>query len=241
MKIKSALLTQMSGSIGGMTGAHNRGGLYLRARTVPVDTATARQQQVRTAFSELVVRWTDTLTPAQREAWNLYGQNVLVTDTLGDPRPRSGQNWFIACNTPRLQANAVLGTDLEIIDSAPTTFDRGDFQLGEILELNPTVGYQQEIDDNSPGTNPQNAILVFQGRPRNISRAFFKGPWRLVGIQQGDATPPEQITIGSASFTIQGWPLNGLQATQIVLAQTLADGRLSTRRVAYSGVPNISI
>ncbi|KKM06452.1 hypothetical protein LCGC14_1743870, partial [marine sediment metagenome] len=47
MLFKSGLITQGSGSIGGLTASHNRGGMYFRARTIPTNPATSFQTVVR--------------------------------------------------------------------------------------------------------------------------------------------------------------------------------------------------
>ena len=84
MKIKSAIITQASGSVGGFTAAHNQGGLYLRARSIPVNPQTPAQNLVRSFFGGLATRWRQTLTEQQREFWTIYGTTVEYTNPLGD-------------------------------------------------------------------------------------------------------------------------------------------------------------
>lgn len=241
MKIKSALLTQMSGSIGGMTGAHNRGGLYLRARTIPVDTATAFQNQVRTGFTQLVNFWTDVLTASQRASWELYAQNVLVTDSLGDPRQISGQNWYIGANTPRLQANAKLGTELTVVNTAPNSFNRGEQPEYTISDFSAATGIAISFPvADGPGTNVNAAILLFMGRPRNAGRTFFKGPWRLVAAVPGAVAEPDTIDVSPAQASARGWPLVAGQRVQLVTAMLREDGRFTSRTVIADDLVAVS-
>src|SRR3972149_1576389 len=114
---KSALITQASGSIFGMTFSHNRGGAYIRARTVPTNPGSAYQPAVRGFLSQLVNHWQDTLTPEEREAWQYYAENVSVPNALGDPVFLSGLNHYVRANVPRLQAG------LTRVDVAPVTFN----------------------------------------------------------------------------------------------------------------------
>ena len=49
MLFKSAAFTQASGSVGGLTFAHNRGGMYTRARSIPVNPKTQQTGRCREA------------------------------------------------------------------------------------------------------------------------------------------------------------------------------------------------
>jgi len=68
----------MSGSIAGTTFARNRSGSYARAKTKPINPNTTLQNLVRATFAMLSARWAQTLTEAQRTAWNLYASSVSV-------------------------------------------------------------------------------------------------------------------------------------------------------------------
>jgi len=237
MKIKSALVTQMSGSIGGMTGSHNQSGLYLRARSIPVNPNTTRQIIVRSALTQLITRWTETLTPAQRAGWDTYATNVPVTNPLGDPIKISGQNWYVAANTSRLQINAVLtpATPLLLVDDAPVIFDRGDFETPVIASVGVAAGYSVTFNNTDAWANEDDsAMIVYQALPVNPSRNFFKGPFRAVDVIPGDAiTPPTSpfvitnVLIGIAD----AFPLVVGQSTRLDVLVVRADGRVSTRRM----------
>lgn len=234
MKIKSALVTQISGSIGGMTGAHNRGGLYLRARAIPVNPSTGYQQQVRSALTALVNRWTTILTAAQRVAWNLYGANVSVIDKLGDTRFLTGQQWYLACNTPRNQYfQKYLINTVPIVDDAPTLFDRGDFTTPSFA-MDAVTGLTVTFDNTDDWANEDDAmLLLYQGCPVNGSRGFFKGPYRLLTSIAGNATtaPTSPAVFAPAALAAVGFPIAEAQANWLGVAVTRADGRLTTRRI----------
>lgn len=233
MIFKSEHMTQASGSIAGVTYSRAKGGtLYRRARAIPVNPQTNNQTQVRDAMTQLVNRWITTLTPAQRTGWNLYGQNTLVTNKLGDAVARSGQNWYIACNVPRVQEDTKLSGGLSIIDDAPAEFDRGDFTTPSISSIDTTLGITLAYTNTDDWANGQEgALLVFMGRPRNPSRLFFKGPYALVGSVIGDPTPPTSpLVINPATTASRAFPLVVGQAVDIVVAVTQTDGRISTRR-----------
>lgn len=232
MKYKSAMTTQASGSVDGMTAAHNRGGRYMRARTIPVNPSTAFQSQVRNAFTNLVNLWGTLLSQAQRDSWETYGQNVPVTDALGDAINLSGQNWFIGANTPRLQAQTKLGSSLALAFQAPPIFDRGEFTTPTV-DVSEASGIIVSFDSGDDWTSEDGAaMLIYQGRAINPSVNFYKGPYRLIGEIAGDSvTPPTNpTTIVPATLAALGYPVFEDQFNTISVAVVRADGRYSSRR-----------
>lgn len=233
MIFKSEHITQASGSIAGVTYSRAKGGtLYRRARAIPVNPDTTFQTQVRSALTSLVNSWISVVTAAQRTAWNTYGQNVLVTNKLGDSVALSGQNWYIAANTPRLQAITKLSATIAQVDAAPTIFDRGDFTTPTITSAD-TDSVNIAFDNTDAWANEDDAaLLLYMGRPRNPSRSFFKGPYRLIQAIEGDSvTPPTSpSSLTAAAAAASGFPLVEDQVVRFAVAVTRADGRISTRR-----------
>jgi len=219
MKFKSAIITQASGSIGGATYAHNQGGLYIRARSIPTDPASAYQVAVRNIVSQLVAAWANTLTTAQRAAWGVYASNVPLTDVFGDPQYRSGINHYVRGNTPILQAG------LTRVDAGPTTYSLPDFTT-------PSVGFDataDEIDvtfDNTDdwANEDDAAMLVYCSRPQNASKEFFKGPYRYAGKIDGDSvSPPSSPAAIGLPFVCEAG-----QKVFALIRVVRADGRLSS-------------
>lgn len=236
MLFKSQLLTQASGSLGGITFAHNKGGMYTRARSIPTNPQTAFQAEVRNAMTASVNRWTSVLTAAQRLKWNIYGENTPTTNKLGDTITLSGQQWYNACNVTRGQALAKIPgqvTGLTLVDTGPTIYNRGDFTTPTSVSIDLTSGFSMEIDNTDDWANEDNAVmLVFQGTPQNVGRTYFNGPWRLfAGIPGDSVTPPTSpVTRPSATLATLGYSVQvGAQTTFAVMVLR-ADGRTSTRR-----------
>lgn len=230
---KSQLATSVSGSVGGTTYAHNKSGMYMRARSIPVQPNSTAQVEVRSALTALVTAWKETLTSAQRSAWDLYAQNVPVTNPLGDSINNSGQNWYIGANTPRLQANSKLSAALARVDDGPTIFDRGTFTT-PVPTWTETSGLSLVFTNADAWANEDGAVmLLYQGAPQDSSRNFFKGPWRLVNRIAGDSvTPPTSPSVTSAGLlSALGYTVTQGQRCWLAVAVTRADGRLSTRRI----------
>lgn len=87
-----------SGSKGGTTYSHNKGGYYDRLRSVPTNPNSPRQQATRNILATQSAAW-KLLTPAQQAAWNAYGELHSIKDSLGQDILIAGQNWFCRINS----------------------------------------------------------------------------------------------------------------------------------------------
>lgn len=217
MKFNSALVAAASGSIGGLTASHNRGGQYMRKRTVPVNPNTEQQQAVRNAMTLLSARWTTTLTDEERAAWSAYADAVGVTNVLGNSVKLTGLQWFNACNVPRIQAG------LAIIDAAPTTYS--------LATLTPLTFAADASDDDVDvtfvntdawATAVGGALLIYASRPQSPSINYFKGPYRYAGKVVGAVSPPSSPATISLPFPVAEGQKVFFQARAV-----LADGRIS--------------
>lgn len=219
MLIKSALVTQISGSIGGMTGSHNRGGMYLRSRAVPTDPATAAQVAVRNHMADLTSRWTNTLTPLQRTAWDTYAFNVPLINPLGDPINVSGLAMYVRSNVPRLQAGVLR------VDVAPVIFNLGDFTAPSFAFSAASNQVNVTFDNTDDWANEDEAFMfVRNSRQASISINFFKGPYRFTDKIDGDGTTPPT----SPATLTSPFNLDATNKAFAVARVSRADGRLSS-------------
>lgn len=219
MKFKSALVTQASGSVGGMTASHNKGGMYLRARATPVNPSSSAQVAIRNYMSQLTTRWQETLTQANRDAWTTYAGNVLLPDRLGESRNVGGLGMFIRGNVPRLQAG------LPIVDAGPTTFDLGTFTdpVPTITAGSPATSSLVITNTDDWANEDDAAMLIYASREQSPSINFFKGPYRFGDTIDGDSvTPPTSPATPTLPFAGTAGNTMFLQ-----VRVTRADGRLS--------------
>jgi hypothetical protein len=93
MLVTQLLTSAMSGSMGGVTAATNRGGQYFRKRSIPTNPRSPAQHTVRTIFGGSASTW-QRIGSANQAAWNAYGASVTRINRLGVPRNLSGFNWF---------------------------------------------------------------------------------------------------------------------------------------------------
>lgn len=102
MKIKwSAIgITNASGTSGGTTFAHNRGGAYARRWAKPVNAQTSRQTAMRSLWGAVAQMWGQ-LSQEEVNAWNSAGENVAVTDGFGNSHNMTGNTYFMRVNQNR--------------------------------------------------------------------------------------------------------------------------------------------
>lgn len=223
-------VANMSGKLGGTIFAHNRGGQYARNWSVPTDPASAAQLECRGAMRSLVTDWIETLTDAQREEWATYGANVPVMNRLGDPINLTGQQWYIACNTPRVR---LLDPTIPRVDDGPANFDRGEYTnptISAYVPGGPTISIAYEATDDW-NNEDESAMFIFVSKPQNATVNFFKGPYLLAGWMQGNlAVPP-------ASPKIITYPYQFAVGQRLFVRAIVsrADGRLSSEH-RFSGV-----
>jgi hypothetical protein len=218
MKFKSGLVTQVSGSFGGMTGSHNRGGLYFRARAIPVNTNTSFQQTVRNFMSQLTSRWVNTLTEAQRAAWSVYAEQTPMTDSLGDARSIPPLAMYCRCNIARLQAG------LAVVDEGPTVYGLPTFTP-------PTFAVDASDDDVDVAFTDTDewaiadggGLVVLASRPQNPTINYFAGPYRFAASIDGAVVPPT-----SPATILLPFPVALGQKVFFQVRATLADGRISS-------------
>lgn len=219
MRFKSVYITACSGSVGGMTFAHNAGGMYARARATPTDPGTQYQNAIRSAVAGLTNHWLNTLTADQREAWNTYAANVPLLDVFGDPRFRSGINHYVRSNVPRLQIGKAR------VDDGPTTFNLGEYTAPWWTASAATQQISSFFTATDDWVSEDGAYMIYwASRPQNPSINFFKGPYRKYSYSAGNAgDPPTPPEISNAPFAFA-------EGNHLFMKANVsrADGRLGT-------------
>ena len=88
-----------SGSIGGITHSHNRGGQYLRSRRVPVNSAgNGRKGVIRAAFGAASSAWS-ALTAMVQASWTSFAAQHPYVDSLGQSVILTGHQMYVAVNS----------------------------------------------------------------------------------------------------------------------------------------------
>ena len=219
MKFKSVLLAMSSGSVGGATFSHNKGGMYIRRRATPTNPNSTRQAAVRAIMADLANRWNNTLSAAQRTAWNTYASNVKVPNAFGDLVYITGLNHYVRSNVPAIQAWGAGGRK----DAAPTTFNVGDYTYPVFAADQGTnlISVTFKTDDDWAG-EPGASMNFYVSVGQNPSINYFKGPYQRVNQVWGNAPPPASPYTFDPGFAI-------VTGNKLFIRSNVcrADGRLS--------------
>jgi len=212
-------IVQMSGSIAGNTFARNHYGNYVRARTKPINPNTPGQQECRAALALLTTLWSQTLTAAQRTAWNLYGSSVAMTNKLGETVYLTGFNHFIRSNNVMARFGGTpiaAGPVLFELPAADPTFA---ITISEAAQQ-VSCAYDSTMD----WADENGAFMYFYcGQPQTGQRNYFGGPWKYMGGVGGvNGAPPASPQLFAPPFACSEG-----QHLWVYARIFRADGRLS--------------
>lgn len=230
MKFRPTLADGASGSLGGMTASHNRGGYYFRTRSVPTNPNSIRQQAVRSNFGTLVQYWTATLTPAERAAWTGYADSTPVTNVLGDPILLTGQQMFIRSNTVRLQIGAAIVVSAPTMNNTgePPTDVTGPSAEAMTIGVNSGVTAFDGAISIAGGASADGDTVLYLGPNQNASVNFYKGPYQLA-IATAITTDDLLASLTQMLDTLSNdnGPLAEGQVRPVRIRNMYDDGRLS--------------
>lgn len=234
MKFKSQVLTQASGSIGGITYSHNRGGMYQRARAIPTNPNTPAQQLVRGGLAAAVAYWANSMTDAERLVWSTYAGNTPTTDALGDPLILTGQQAFLRWAVTQPQVGGPLAA------GGPTIFDRGQpvsYLQGDLGGVQNVLGVASNALSNgvqfAAATDAIANVLFQIGRPVGPGVNFYKGPFCFVS---STSVASGQTGVSLTATAEDAFPFADLivgQRRPVRLVARFDDGRVSA---AYSAI-----
>lgn len=209
----------MRGSIGGQVFSRNRFGNYIRSRITPVNPQSSRQNKIRNVIQSLAQYWSNTLTQAERDEWEVYAAAIVRVNKLGAQIKLTGFNHFIRSNSIRSQL------DESIIESGPVvlTLPPSDpiFEC-EVDETNQEISVTFDpllawniIDDGM--------MTIAMSIPKATGTNFIGGPFRVAGFIAGNtASPPTSPQTFTAPFPVA--------EDQVLVCRARiseADGRLS--------------
>lgn len=206
---RSHLMTDMLGSIAGITYTKNRYGNVGRARTVPVDPASMFQELTRSLFNQSVFGFQQ-LTEGEQIAWNVFAAGTPWTNKLGEDVRLTGQAMYIAQRCAAIYANPANSPDN--FDAAPCT--PGLMPLPAVTYgccVNPVVGAIVSVQNLDSTLNMD--FIVRISPAQNQSKVYYNGPYRaplqilLPAVAAGASDDAEfcPLCIGRYFFQIRGF------------------------------------
>ena len=119
------LITDIRGSVGGVTFSANKAGMHAKSLAVPTDPLTPKQSIQRGYLSYMGALWR-TLTSIQQAAWDALAASPpeIDSNSLGEQYYLSGFGWFCRICVRRLRTgqSQVLTCPANAPVSPPTTF-----------------------------------------------------------------------------------------------------------------------
>lgn len=203
------IVSALSGSIGGTTLSHNRGGQYARRRAIPVTSysvfALAAKARLATASSA----W-QALTDGQRNAWLFWAVANPTTDALGQSINLTGQNAFVGNHILMLAAGQTPLDDPPILpapNALTSAVQSGDIGTGGFdLTFLPTplaadeYIWLQAAVTNSAGINYVQSLLRFAG----VGAAAETSPYddkSIIEARMGSAVVGQKLTVFARVFS----------------------------------------
>ena len=89
-----SIITEGSGSLGGQTIQHSKGGMQLRTKPIPRYNPSAAQLLIRSINLRLQAGWKD-LSDQQRKIWNNLPITYGIFNSKGDKHPLSGHSLWM--------------------------------------------------------------------------------------------------------------------------------------------------
>ncbi len=220
MLFTSLIVAEARGSMGGVTFSRNRAGAYTRARVTPVNPNTGRQLLARLRFRVIANTWVNTLSQAQRDGWDLYGENVVWTNALGQLMKLTGYGHFQRSQGARLAAGGSLVLPPPTIFSLPEADITFDATISEATQL-----ISVTFDNTLEWANEDDGfLLIHMALPRVGSRLFIGPPTRTADAVDGDSiTPPTSPQTVATPFVV-----GQTQKTEVLARVIRADARVST-------------
>lgn len=185
------VVSEISGSIDGVTFSHNRNGRYARARVKPTNPKSVRQTAVRSQLASLSAGYR-ALSTSQKTGWTSLGAQMVQTNRLGAATNLTGAQAYISVNQLKVTAGQAVVSSAPILDSPPTITSltltvsfttAGSVQL---VSLAYTLG-------GSPTATQ--TLRVYSTGPLSAGKSFIrKSQYRLLGTVAANAASPFVLT-----------------------------------------------
>lgn len=232
MKVTSALLTTMSGSIGGATASRARGDIqYFRKRVTPSNPDTTMQKASRQAITSASAYWKNTFTEPQREVWwdlaegSQTGQSLFTK--INQPRffaTNANRNFAVDDGEFPIAVITVPPPSLSTILSTPTSIIIDDSANQITLDgFNLTDPW---IADSGPGANEEGVLYCYASHQQSASRFSRQHPFQLVrSFTIGGGTLGTSLTVPLAAL---GFTTEAGKVMYVKLIAQAPDGGIST-------------
>jgi hypothetical protein len=203
------LITEIRGSIGGITFQKNSSGPIARLKPLTPMVPSTPQSDRQNYMATLVNRWAY-LSEENKELWRVFAEANLKTDDFGETRSISGYQWFISYNLNSYTQGYgywEYPQDLEIPDPPPQ------------FTLEATNSYLR-INFGSPYTCPGEFMGIYATAPIKMSNIKLRRGVFLIDMVSFSGEQYIDITSVWSSFFNITWSNFFASATANIIVRT---------------------
>lgn len=201
LMIPGAVVTQVSGRIGGSVFSHNRGGQYIRAGVIPKKVTSAAALTQKSILSTVTRSWA-LVDVASKAAWNHYTTENPVVNRIGMKKSLSGHQAFVGLNARLLRAGDA-GISIPPTAAPPAATAITSFSVD-------TVGSTGEIVYTPTPAGANNRVWIWAALVSSPGQTFIGSQFVLLTITAKNAASPVDI------FAALELRFGTLQAGQVV-------------------------
>lgn len=163
------IITDIIGSIGGITFQHNRSGKIARLRPETHKNPSLAQTERQVKHTGILYDWQQ-LSGAQQTDWNDFADLHTKENMFGDTKKLSGLNWYESVNLSR-----------DLID-LPNLITPPAYLLPCAVPAYTVTINQSKIEINltAPFDTTDNALLIRATNPIPNTTINFRGQWRFI-------------------------------------------------------------
>jgi len=212
----------ISGSIGGVVNARNRGGQYIRNRTKPTVPSSDKRAAANALLTQQVASWRSAAMDATRADWNEQAKLTTLINALGEPFHPSGMNLFLRANV------SLLNTGQTEVTAPPNPALASSFAptIEHVVDSGIEVSDIGGFDDSATGQ-----IQIRMSAPQALSVYYFKGPWESL-------TSGAIATVGAVDYVLRAnAALVVSQRYFFEFVTVLATGAISSRTILSAITP----
>lgn len=207
--IKSgSIVSDIRGKVGTEIYSRNKFGSYVKSYAVPVQPGTAFQDTAQDRLATCIASW-QSLSDADRLAWNDYAGSVSFSNGVGLPSKLSGYNLFVSRKMNLLVVDQTINPSLGPGNSPPN------FNI--FISTSTTVLLRVTVTSDSA---PNNFRIVVMMSPPVSSGVMSPNSTRYDFIDYLTLTPGESGSLLSA-YTARFGALTGLEGMKIFLKARL--------------------
>ncbi len=177
-----SIITDIKGSIGGITYQKNRSGQIARLRSGTFKTSTPKQTTAQGKHITILSTW-QSLSLTDRDLWNLFAVANTKVNRFGEIKTLTGLNWFESINQTRMLfgLSFLLTPPVYSLPTAPPVYNLVVSPTVLTVEFIPVfapVGTGMKIWTTPPLTRSTNSLRS----EYRLTKVIQSGPYGLIDL-----------------------------------------------------------